>query len=142
MIILVFKSIFLLFSGVKWKEKLDLMCCLPNKFPSPVYLLINKSQHNDRNESRNIMDINYIESYVSENQFFKYFFINTNKGIEVRDTLGTNISILSSDIDFPFLDMINTILSFKDIKQKFINKTLLINSKISKSSKKEKCNIL
>ena len=29
-------------NGEKWKDKLDLMCCLPNRFPLPIILLINK----------------------------------------------------------------------------------------------------
>ena len=29
-------------NGEKWKDKIDLMCCLPNRFPLPIFLLINK----------------------------------------------------------------------------------------------------
>ena len=29
-------------NGEKWKDKIDLMCCLPNRFPLPIILLINK----------------------------------------------------------------------------------------------------
>ena len=28
-------------NGEKWKDKIDLMCCLPNRFPLPVFLIIN-----------------------------------------------------------------------------------------------------
>ena len=26
-------------NGEKWKDKIDLMCCLPNRFPLPIFLL-------------------------------------------------------------------------------------------------------
>ena len=73
-------------NGEKWKDKIDLMCCLPNRFPLPIFLLINKCDPNhlqeekeekdkENNNNSQYMQKDKIESYSLENQFFSTFFI-------------------------------------------------------------------
>ena len=57
--------------GEKWKEKLDLMCCLPNKFPLPIFLIVNKFDLvNFDNPEKPFQDRNKLEQYFLENQFY------------------------------------------------------------------------
>ena len=104
-------------NGEKWKEKIDLMCCLPNKFPLPIFLIINKCDKINFNEiEQNFQKENSIEQYSLENQFFNRFYVqngeNLIKNKEKKEKINETIQ--------PFVDMINVIFSFKDIKEKFI----------------------
>ena len=56
--------------GIKWKENIDYMCCLPNKFPLPIVLLINKCDKIEETKRREWIEKLNIESYYKENQFF------------------------------------------------------------------------
>ena len=69
-------------NGEKWKDKIDLMCCLPNRFPLPIILLINKYDEilNNKVDEK---DLQYskkdkIENYALSNQFFNAFLIVKN----------------------------------------------------------------
>jgi len=101
-------------NGEKWKEKIDLMCCLPNKFPLPIFLIINKCDKINFNEiEHNFQKENSIEQYLLENQFFnKHYVQNGENVIKNKEKISETIK--------PFVDMINVIFSFKDIKEKFI----------------------
>ena len=100
-------------NGEKWKEKIDLMCCLPNKFPLPIFLIINKCDKINFNELEQFQKENSIEKYLLENQFFnKHYVQNGENGIKNNEKICETIQ--------PFNDMINVIFSFKDIKEKFI----------------------
>lgn len=120
--------------GVKWKEKVDLMCCLPNKFPLPVNLIINKYDLKEREEKRPWLDKETIENYVRENQFIHHFLVSSIESRELnnRESLKSNESV---EIESPLKDMIKTIMMFKDIKEKFLNNSIKQNS--SKSNSKE-----
>ena len=111
--------------GEKWKEKLDLMCCLPNKFPLPIFLIINKCDKFKPEDVQPFQEKNAIDKYTLENQFFSCDYLDsTNEG----KNLGSE---LISENDKPFKDMVKAILNFKDIKDKFVS---LANGK----GKKEK----
>ena len=76
-------------NGEKWKDKIDLMCCLPNRFPLPIILLINKYDE-ILNNNVNEKDLHYskkdkIENYALSNQFFNTFLI-------VKNSEGENIN--------------------------------------------------
>jgi ribosome biogenesis GTPase A len=126
------------------------MCCLPNRFPLPIFLLINKCDLLDRSERRPWLEKFQMENYISENQFFRFYYISTSKDnkMEIRETLQSSLSNSSVEIDHPLKEMIKTILNFKDLREKFIGRKDSIkisrtNSlKSSKSEKKEKCFIL
>ena len=71
-------------NGEKWKDKIDLMCCLPNRFPLPIFLLINKcdivANEEDNEDNKNIQYLqkDKIEAYSTENQFFNTFLLGKN----------------------------------------------------------------
>ena len=100
-------------NGEKWKEKLDLMCCLPNKFPLPIFLIINKCDLlNYENPEKPFQEQSKIEQYFSENQFFNKHYLVIGENIEKKDYLSEPIQ--------PFEDMIKTIMNFRDIKEEFV----------------------
>ena len=100
-------------NGEKWIEKLDLMCCLPNKFPLPIFLIINKCDKVNFNEiDQNFQKENSIDQYFMENQFFEKHFIANGENVIIGDKI--------KNVEQPFLDMIKVIFNFKDIKEKFI----------------------
>lgn len=106
-------------SGVKWKEKLDLMCCLPNKFPLPIFLLINKCDKIERVKRSPWLEKVKIENYIQENQFYSHFFISAEPK-DSRETIQSSLSNQSVDIESPIKEMIKSILQFKDLKEKII----------------------
>jgi hypothetical protein len=123
--------------GVKWKEKVDLMCCLPNKFPLPVNLIINKCDLKEIDEKRPWLDKETIENYVKENQFINHFLVSSKESKDgnnysYRESLKSNESV---EVDFPLKDMIKTIFQFKDLKEKFINQNKSVNNGKHNSSK-------
>ena len=130
-------------NGEKWKDKIDLMCCLPNRFPLPVFLLINKcdtissNDEKEKEENKNFQFLqkDKIESYSLENQFFNTFLlgkgeddnniINIEKNDEHKISINSNIKeenikdlIVSPST--PFKEIVKIILGFKDIRNKFI----------------------
>ena len=117
-------------NGEKWKEKLDLMCCLPNKFPLPIFLIINKCDKVNFNEiDQNFQKENNISQYFMENQFFDKHFIANGENVIIGDKI--------KKADQPFFDMIKVIFNFKDIKEKFIKNEEDLNE-INVSDKKKK----
>lgn len=110
--------------GIKWKEKIDLLCCLPNRFPLPSYLLMNKCDLLEKEKRQPWMAENKIEEYFSENQFMKHYFISTKENNE--SNRGSNVSATSSvDIEIPIKDAVKFIMDFKDLRNEFIGKYLL-----------------
>ena len=78
-------------NGEKWKDKLDLMCCLPNRFPLPIILLINK---------------------------YDEFINNKGKYKNLQYTPKDKESIVEPEVAFQELTKI--IMGFKEIKNAFI----------------------
>lgn len=118
------------------------MCCLPNRFPLPIFLLINKCDKIARNERRPWLEKIQIDNYVTENQFCNYFFISCEgDNSNTRETLQSSLSTNSVEIDSPFKEMIKTIMTFKDIRDKLLSqcppvKATKSNTKESSYSKK------
>jgi len=128
-------------NGEKWKDKIDLMCCLPNRFPLPIILLINKYDE-ILNNNVNEKDLHYskkdkIENYALSNQFFNAFLIVknaegeniNNKKIDINDTDKQNNIIIKDsksndsiivDAEAAFQELIKIIMGFKEIKNAFI----------------------
>ena len=117
--------------GEKWKEKLDLMCCLPNKFPLPIFLIVNKFDLvNFDNPEKPFQDKNKIDQYFLENQFFDKSFLAVGGNIEKKDYI--------NEPNYPLDGMIKTIMNFKDIKDEFVKP--VGNQNIIKNQKKDdKC---
>jgi len=118
-------------NGEKWKDKIDLMCCLPNHYPLPIFLLINKCDLLNDNNIKNseYLQKDKIEEYSKNNQFFKTFFTQTieNKNNKIDDD--NNINNKENDfgnlIETPkkvFEEMVQVIMGFKDIRNIFIIK--------------------
>jgi len=130
--------------AVKWKEKVDLLCCLPNRFPLPVFLLMNKCDLKEKEKRRPWMEENEIESYIQGNQYVKHYF-TTIKEHEVRISRDSTSSV---DIENPLREMIDFVMKFKDIKNDFIesNKSDNINvtqiNELKKKESKSKCLII
>ena len=133
-------------NGEKWKDKIDLMCCLPNRFPLPIFLVINKYDEiiNDKSEKKDLQytQKDQIENYALANQFFNTFLIVkdadveniNNKNIDISDTEKTDIindqSLINKeqkskesgvDAEVPFQELIKVIMGFRDIKNAFIS---------------------
>ena len=155
-------------NGEKWKDKIDLMCCLPNRFPLPIFLIINKCDvlTND-NEKQNLKDLQYseretIESYSLENQFFNTFLVsqaisndddtNSINNTEKKDNMKLSLASLKEEFNIkdlivsaitPFKEMVKIILGFKEIRNKFIVQSggVINDDENDEGSKKSKCNI-
>lgn len=99
------------------------MCCLPNKFPLPIFLLINKCDVLDRVRRSPWMDKMQLENYVKENQFYSHSFLSSQNNLSnidphLSDSVMTNKSV---DAETPLKNMIKTILQFRDLKEKLIH---------------------
>lgn len=89
------------------------MCCLPNKFPLPIFLLINKCDKVNLEKPENaFQEKEKIDQYILENQFFNANYLSSEK-IENNEMISESMK--------PFTEMVKVILSFKDLKEKFIN---------------------
>ena len=132
-------------NGEKWKDKIDLMCCLPSRFPLPIFLLINKcdivAKEEDEEENKNLLYLqkDKIEAYSMENQFFNTFFLgkcneDENNIINTENNDDNKISINNSNKEekikdlivnpiTPFKEMIKIIMGFKDIRNIFIKQS-------------------
>lgn len=129
-------------NGEKWKDKIDLMCCLPNRFPLPIFLLINKcdtiAKNEEKEDTKNLQYLqkDKIESYSSENQFFNTFLLgkgeddnniiiniekNDDNKISINNNKEENIKDLIVSAITPFKEMVKIILGFKDIRNRFIS---------------------
>jgi hypothetical protein len=108
--------------AIKWKEKLDLLCCLPNRFPLPIYLIMNKSDLLEKEKRIPWMEENKIEQYSTENQYIKTYFTSATQ----ENNRVSNISTTSSvDLDNPLRDAIKFIMDFRDLKNSFIGKCIV-----------------
>ena len=123
-------------NGEKWKDKIDLMCCLPNRFPLPIFLIINKCDlvidENENKQNLQYLQRDKIETYSSENQFFDTFLLGKGYGndnvinsekenkINLSNNKDENIKNLIVSPIRPFQEMIKSIMSFRDIRNKFI----------------------
>jgi GTPase SAR1 family protein len=153
-------------NGEKWKDKIDLMCCLPNRFPLPIFLLINKcdtiTNEDEKEENKNLQYLqkDKIESYSLENQFFNTFLlgkgdddnniINTEKNDDNRISINNynkeeNIKDLIVSPSTPFKEMVKIILGFKDLRNTFIKQSggTIDDSEFehANQNKSKKCNI-
>ena len=153
-------------NGEKWKDKIDLMCCLPNRFPLPIFLLINKcdtiTNEDEKEENKNLQYLqkDKIESYSLENQFFNTFLlgkgdddnniINTEKNDDNKISINNynkeeNIKDLIVSPSTPFKEMVKIILGFKDLRNTFIKQSggAIDDSEFEhvNQNKSKKCNI-
>ena len=151
-------------NGEKWKDKLDLMCCLPNRFPLPIILLINKYDEfiNNKGKYKNLQYTpkDRIENYALSNQFFNTFLIVKNsegenindKNIIINESEKTdNLIIEQSSIKDPkdkesivepevaFQELTKIIMGFKEIKNVFIKQAggVIDNNDIDKINSKQ-----
>lgn len=137
-------------NGEKWKDKIDLMCCLPNRFPLPIFLLINKYDEilnqNEKEKTKNLQftQKDKIESYALSNQFFNSFLIVKHDGeninnkkiimnnsdniienkINEEDNINNkeeNINELMVTGEGAFQELIKIIMGFRDIRNAFIS---------------------
>ena len=109
------------------------MCCLPNKFPLPIFLLINKSDEVDRMDRSPWLESNQIKNYVDENQFFKSFYISSvdRDSLRIRESSLSNQSV---ELDHPIKEIIKTIFQFHDIKDQILKGSKSdVNSKVQLS---------
>lgn len=153
-------------NGEKWKDKIDLMCCLPNRFPLPIFLLINKCDillnDDEKEENKNLQysQKDKIESYSLENQFFNTFLLgkseddnniistetNDDNKISINNNKNEeNIKDLIVSPITPFKEMVKIILGFKDIRNIFIKQSggIIDDSEFEggNRNKNKKCNI-
>ena len=107
------------------------MCCLPNKFPLPIFLIVNKFDLvNFDNPEKPFQDKNKIDQYFLENQFFNKSFLAVGENIEKKDYI--------NEPNYPLAEMIKTIMNFKDIKDEFVKP--VGNQNVIKNQKKDdKC---
>jgi len=159
-------------NGEKWKDKIDLMCCLPNRYPLPTFLLINKCDQFNENEEEKDNEDNLnkdkIESYSMQNQFFNTFLLGIGKNDDNNDNLiNTNINeenkinVENNNINeeeenlkikdlivspiIPFEEMIKILMGFKDIRNEFIAQSggvINDNDNVENTQKKSKKCIL
>ena len=109
-----------IYSGVKWKENIDLMCCLPNKFPLPIILLINKFDTIEPNKRKEWSEKLKIDNYMLENQFFyKYFLISNKEKSQQINESGDSNEVITDDTTIPFKKISKFVLDFEDIRNIF-----------------------
>ena len=155
-------------NGEKWKDKIDLMCCLPNRFPLPIFLLINKcdivAKDDEKEDNKNLQYLqkDKIESYSLENQFFNTFLlgkkddddnniINTENNDDSKLSINNNINKEENIKDLivgsrtPFKEMVKIILGFKDLRNTFIKQSggVIDDNEFenAQQNKNKKCNI-
>ena len=108
------------------------MCTLKNKFPLPIFLIINKCDlFNFENPQFDFQKENNIEQYYLENQFIsKFYIISIDGDFEKNNNL--------SESNLPFINMIKLIFQFEDIKNEFFQ-THQKDNKNQINKKGEKC---
>ena len=152
-------------NGEKWKDKIDLMCCLPNRFPLPVFLIINKYDEilNDKSKEKNLLyaQKEKIESYALSNQFFNSFLIvkkseeenindknidiNESEKVEnINDQSNENKEVKAKEsiveAEVAFQEIIKVITSFIEIKNAFISQGggIIDNTELNENPKDHK----
>lgn len=113
------------------------MCCLPNKFPLPIFLIVNKKlKIEDENLSIGMDDITEI---TDNNLFFKSYIIKAKSDTRISNSeevceRPSKLSTYIKDDELPFNDMIELILKFKDIREKIV--TAYLKCKNQKGARK------
>lgn len=113
------------------------MCCLPNKFPLPIFLIVNKKvKIEEENLSIGMDDITEI---TENNLFFKSYIIKARNDTRISSSddvceRPSKLSTYIKDDELPFNDMIELILKFKDIREKIVSAYL--KSKNQKGARK------
>lgn len=121
------------------------MCCLPNKFPLPIVLLINKCDLIEESKRREWIEKLNIDNYYTENQFFAKFYLSNNDEMNNQKIVLKNEvegeekkdDEIYMDMKIPFMKIINFVLEFGDIKSLFIENGLNSNKKDNDSKKKK-----
>ena len=134
--------------GIKWKENIVYMCCLPNKFPLPIVLLINKCDKIEETKRREWIEKLNIESYYKENQFFAKFYLNNSDSIHTEKKImkdedeeqNNKEEEIYTDMRLPFSAIYNFVLEFGDIKSMFFeNGNGTSKKKVDNGNKKKDC---
>ena len=114
------------------------MCCLPNKFPLPIFLIVNKSL---KMEDENIsIGMDNIKEISENNLFYKHFVIkpiteSRISKIEESSERPSKLSTYVEEMENPLFEMIELILKFKDLREKIVNH--FVKRKTSKVSSKD-----
>lgn len=139
------------------------MCCLPNKFPLPIYLVINKIDTLQTKENLDEwIQRSKVKDYSEMNQFIDYFLISTLHGkgnsegksmdqekaendLDDRNTSSEQISKHTSRD--PIFKIVEFVFSFEDLRDKLLSadKSVLKKSRTKESkdtNKKDKCLVL
>lgn len=96
------------------------MCCLPNKFPLPIILLINKFDTIESSKRKDWSEKLKIDNYMLENQFFyKYFLISNKEKMYQVNEDGDNNDLITDDTTIPFKKISKFVLDFEDIRNIF-----------------------
>ena len=99
------------------------MCCLQNKFPLPIFLIVNKSlKIEDENLS---IGMENIKEITENNLFFKSFIIKAKNEARISSNEETSerpskLSTYVEEAHIPLNEMIELILKFKDIREKIV----------------------
>jgi hypothetical protein len=107
------------------------MCCLPNQFPLPIFLILNLKNISNVNPGVNYENIKEISE---DNMFFNLFVISLNDN---SDNFNENedkndIKNYIEKSDKPFYELMDLLMKFKDIKDNIL---LEYSKGISKKNK-------
>lgn len=104
------------------------MCCLPNKFPLPIFLIVNKSLKIEDDDLSFGMD--NVKEICENNLFFKSFIIQpvssdgASSNIEDMVEIPSKLSTYIEKTETPFREMIELILKFKDLRNSILQSML------------------
>ena len=122
------------------------MCSLPNRFPLPIILLINKCDKISKEKRSEWIEKLKIGNYILDNQYFsKFYLINKDQGMdEMPEMQVDNEDIITRDKKKPFMTIVDFVMGFGDIKMLFTENELLrkenLNTLNQKNNKdKGKC---
>jgi len=107
------------------------MCCLPNKFPLPVFLLLNKIDLVEPTKRKDLEG--KVEEYSNENQFCNYYFLSALEKSSTIEKEPENVkepesvdkeneNPFESKMDKPFIEMLEFIFKFQDLKNKLLGR--------------------
>lgn len=122
------------------------MCSLPNRFPLPIILLINKCDKISKEKRSEWIEKLKIDNYILDNQYFsKFYLINKDQGMdEMPEMQADNEGVVTRDKKKPFMTIVDFVMGFGDIKMLFTENELLrrenLNTLNQKNNKdKGKC---